>query len=378
MQNTGTSDVYYITALPFINMHPQSLVPGTLHYAIQEHRVTRLARRHASSHLIRSLSKHLVPEPSTMRSIPELFSVVACLVGFLPLISSIYVMRYAMFGLSRAQQVRLCHEFGGPDDVRPCIQTYTVGLFPNTAGLSMNPLVTKLHHTALLDLWGWPTWWMMHDRCCTGPRSGYLGSTTNAKTCLVILLPWIWKPTFGNSFSILFPTSSTFHPVRMHRRLVPTSAGDHITRKKHHWFHASGHIRCAKLVHLYHLKMCTQQDGHGQGWIPFLHTRRLFYPPMQRQVLGWCLVWHDYRTGIDTHKNGFWWAHMRVQTYTEHSGCVCASLLTTMYPNWGDLWSPGWVFWAVWWGMSPQRLETSPTGRFGAVHVEHRSSSTAS
>ena len=45
--------------------------------------------------------------------------------------------------------------------------------------------------------------------------------------------------------------------------------------------------------------------------------------------------------------------------------------------NWGARWQPGWVFWAVLWGVSPQRLETSPTGRSGAVHVEHRNSSTA-
>ena len=56
---------------------------------------------------------------------------------------------------------------------------------------------------------------------------------------------------------------------------------------------------------------------------------------------------------------------------------VCASLYTTVYLNWGAHWPPGWVFWAVLWGMSPQRLETSPTGRSVAVHVEHRSSSTA-
>ena len=103
MQNTGTSDVYYITALPFINMHPRTLVPDTMHYAIQEHSVTRLARRPASSHLISCfLSKHLVPGPRTMRSSPKLSSVAACLVGFLPLVSFIAVMKYVMFGLLRA------------------------------------------------------------------------------------------------------------------------------------------------------------------------------------------------------------------------------------------------------------------------------------
>ena len=33
-----------------------------------------------------------------------------------------------------------------------------------------------------------------------------------------------------------------------------------ITRKRLHLFHASGDINYAKLVHLYHLKLCTLQD----------------------------------------------------------------------------------------------------------------------
>ena len=114
-------------------------------------------------------------------------------------------------------------------------------------------------------------------------------------------------------FLLYFPISSTFHPV------IPTS-GDHITRKRQHLFHASGRIHYVKLVHLYHLKMCTLQDGHGQGWIPFLYRGRLLHHPMQRQVLGWCLVWHDHRTGIGMHTNGFWWAHIRLLNYREHSG----------------------------------------------------------
>ena len=93
-----------------------------------------------------------------------------------------------------------------------------------------------------------------------------------------------------------------------------------ITRKRLCLFHASGHIHYAKLVHLYHLKMCTLQDGHGQGLIPFSHRGRLLYHSMHQQVLGWGLVWHNHKTGIDMHKNGFWWTHMRVQNYREHSG----------------------------------------------------------
>ena len=57
---------------------------------------------------------------------------------------------------------------------------------------------------------------------------------------------------------------------------------------------------------------------------------------------------------------------------------VLATLYTTVYFNWGAHWQASRVFWAILWGMSPHRLETSPTGRSGAVHVEHWSSSTAS
>ena len=56
--------------------------------------------------------------------------------------------------------------------------------FPNTAGCSINPLVTESHHTALQDLWGWPALWKVPGRCCTGPRSGYPG--------WVLLLCLVW------------------------------------------------------------------------------------------------------------------------------------------------------------------------------------------
>ena len=98
-----------------------------------------------------------------------------------------------MFTLLRA----LCQEFGSADDVRPCIQPHTVSSF------TIHPLVTKLHHAALQDLWRWSALWKMHGRCCTGPRSDYHGSTIYAKTCLVTLLPRIWNTSFGSTFSIL-------------------------------------------------------------------------------------------------------------------------------------------------------------------------------
>ena len=253
-----------------------------------------------------------------MRSIPQLSSVVAYLVGFLPSIAFIDVMRYVMFELLRAQEARLCQEFGSANDIRPCIQPHSTSSFPNTAYFSIHPLVTKLHHTALQDLWGWLAWWKMHGRCCTGLTSGYPGSTIYAK-CVLTLLPGYESPALGPVF-LYFPTGSTFHPVRMHMRLVPTS-GDH-QRKRLHLFHASGHMHYSKLVHLYHLKMCTLQDGHGQGRIPFSHRGKLLYDLMHRQVLGCCLVWHLTRpqNRYWHAQKCFWLAHMRVQTYKEHSG----------------------------------------------------------
>ena len=174
-------------------MHPQTLVPDTLHHAIQEHSVTRLARRPAPSHLNScSISKHLAPWGHSLSCPVWLL----CLVGFLPLISIIDVMRYIMLGLLRARQACLCQEFGSGNDAKPCIQPHTASLF------SIHPLVTKFHHAALWDLWRWPTWWNMHGRCCSGPRRGYPGSTNHAKTCLATLLPRIWKPSFGSTFSI--------------------------------------------------------------------------------------------------------------------------------------------------------------------------------
>ena len=67
-----------------------------------------------------------------------------------------------------------------------------------------------------------------------------------------------------------------------------------ITRKRLHLFHASGDIHYAKLVHLNHLKLCTLQDRHRQGWIPFLHRGRLLCHPMKWQALG--DVWSDMTT----------------------------------------------------------------------------------
>ena len=151
-----------------------------------------------------------------------------------------------------------------------------------------------------------------------------------------------------------------------------------ITRKRLHLFHTSGHMHYAKLVHLYHQKMCTLQDGHGQGWIPFLHRGRLLYHPMQWQVLVWFMVWYDHKTGIDMHTmvSGGLTSGCRI---TENTLAKWGrpSLYTTVYPNWGAHWQPGWVFWAVLWGMSPQRLETNQTDRSGKIHVEHQSWSTA-
>ena len=65
-----------------------------------------------------------------------------------------------MFGLIRA----LCEEFCSANDVRPCIQPHTASSF------SIHPLVCEIYED---DLHGEK----MHGRCCTGPRSGYPGSS---------------------------------------------------------------------------------------------------------------------------------------------------------------------------------------------------------
>ena len=125
--------MYQITALPLINMHPQTLVPGTAHYTIQE------------------AGKEICLITLDMRSIPELSSVVASLIWF-PSVDIVHrIMRYVMFGFSRVQQAHLCQEFGSVNDVRPCIQPHTASSFPNTTGFSTHLLVTKLQHAALQD-----------------------------------------------------------------------------------------------------------------------------------------------------------------------------------------------------------------------------------
>ena len=92
----------------------------------------------------------------------------SCLSSWCPSIDTLHRCN-EMFGFLRALQAHLCQEFGSSNDVRPCIQPHTTNSFPNTAGFVFHSLVTKLHRTALQDLWGWPTWWKMHGWCCTGP-----------------------------------------------------------------------------------------------------------------------------------------------------------------------------------------------------------------
>ena len=117
-------------------MHPQTLVPDTLHYAIQQ----QCDKTGKKTCFITFDQPLYIKVPSTMRSIHELSSVVACLVGFLPLTSFIDVMRYVMFQLLWAQQACLCQDFSSANDVRSCIQPHTASPFSNTAGLASIPL----------------------------------------------------------------------------------------------------------------------------------------------------------------------------------------------------------------------------------------------
>ena len=72
--------------------------------------------------------------------------------------------------------------------------------FLNAAGFSINSLVIRLHHTAPQDLWGWPAWWKVHGRCCTGPRSGY---NNLCKNVLANIATLDMKPQLWAQFSIL-------------------------------------------------------------------------------------------------------------------------------------------------------------------------------
>ena len=217
----------------------------------------------------------------------------------------------------------------------------------------------------------------MHDRCCTGPRSGYLGSTIYAKTCLVTLLPWIWKPSFGNSFSIFSPTGSTFfiqlectRGWSLHLEITPPE------RNIIDFMQVATFIMQNWCIYtIWRCAPCRMDMGKDE----FHSCTREGFFTIRCSNRFWGGVWSDMTTEqVLTHTKMVsgvltWGCRLTQNTLAKW---MCASLLTTVYPNWGDQWPPGWVFWAALWGMSPQRLETSPTGRFWAVHAEHRSSST--
>ena len=122
--------------------------------------------------------------------------------------------------------------------------------------------------TALQVLWRYPSWWTLHGRCCTGPDS------MNVQLCVFLH----------------YHTGPTFLSVRMHRRLVPTSE-DHHKR--------TVFVSCNWPLSLRKIGASTSSENvppagwHGQGWILVLHIVRLLYHQTQRQVLGWCLVWHE-------------------------------------------------------------------------------------
>ena len=193
-----------------------------------------------------------------MRSSPELSSVVACLVGFLQLISLINVIIYIMVRLLRAQQACVCQDFGSANDVRPCTQPCTASSFLHSPGFSINPLATK-PITQLCKIYEDG----LHDGKCMKDAVQDLGVVTLdqqfvQKCAWQHCYPGYENPALCRAF-LYFPTGSTFHPVGMQRRLVPTS-GDRITRTRMYLYHASGYIHYAKLVHLYHLQMFTLQD----------------------------------------------------------------------------------------------------------------------
>ena len=147
--------------------------------------------------------------------------------------------------------------------------------------------------------------------------------------------------------------------------------------EKMYLYHASGLVHYAKLVYLYHLKMSTLQDMDKDEFHSYTEESLLTIRCSDRF---WGGVWCDMATEQALTRTKMvsgeltWGCRITENTLAKWA---CASFYTTVYPNWGAQWQVGWTTWTVLWGMSPQRLETSPTGRSGALRVDHRSSSTA-
>ena len=237
-----------------------------------------------------------------------------------------------------------------------------------------------------------------------------------AKTCLVTLLPWIWKPSFGSSFSILY-----------HWFSIPSSqeAGPYTWRSPErdciYFMQVTTFImqnwciytirRCAPC------RMDIDKDGfqyYTDRSHPVIMCResRLSCIPLPNSATLWCrTLWCYYywdvaffslgmldepTVVVGNDRDRFWvvsgltwprnWHAQKWFLMGSHegvelqrtlwlSGCVpvCIPPCT---PN--EEPSGSWVLWAVLWGMSSQRLKISPTGRSGRVYVEHQSSSTAS
>ena len=180
MQNTGTYDVSEIRTLPFINI-PPTVVPYTLHYAMQGQSVTRLVRRPALSHLI----SHFISKPRKSWGQALNWPVWLFVLGLpsadvLDGCNRIYHVRK---WTSRALGVRTCQEFSGTNDIRTCIQPCTASSFLDTAGFSIHSLQVlwcpgwDWSCTALQALWGCPAWGALYSWCCGGPSHGFSGST---------------------------------------------------------------------------------------------------------------------------------------------------------------------------------------------------------
>ena len=151
-----------------------------------------------------------------------------------------------------------------------------------------------------------------------------------AKTCFVTLSPWIWRSSFGSSFF----TGSPFHPVRTHKRLVPTS-GEHQKETAFiscNWPPSSHKIGASISPHDSHPIRCTLARMNP---IPYTE-KRLF--TIRSSDRFWGAVWSDHRTGIDTPKRCLEGSHEDVELQRKLwlSGCVPYHFVYHCLPQWGS------------------------------------------
>ena len=131
------------------------------------------------------------------------------------------------------------------------------------------------------------------------------------KTSFATLPPWILKSSFGSIF-LHFQPGSTFHRVRMHRKLASTS-GHH---QKEMTFHSTGHPPSLCKIGA----SISSEDVHPAGWTWVRFNSIL--TQQKASLHSDVVTGSEVVSGLATEhtQNGFWWAHMRVWNYKQHSG----------------------------------------------------------